>query len=117
MDEMTKLSHPLLDKIQYIIRYVGTETDDWVRVKKQFLGVLPPKQRSLFSRRHKTSKKHFLNDFEKELITLWKEMTGVELKIDSDKLHQPSDERPPRYSALMALNEQRKRQKAAHEQK
>jgi hypothetical protein len=108
---MTDLPLPILDKLRYVARYVGEESD-WIRVKKELLSVLAPKNRSLFSRRHKTSKKHFLNDFEKELIKTWKDMTGVELKIEESRLHKPSDERPPRYWALMQLNKHRQQEAA-----
>lgn len=110
---MVQIPPRILEKVQYVAEYVGTATSDWLRVKKELLGVLAPKDRSFLSRRHKTSKKHFLNDFENELIKVWKQITGVDLTIAADKLHKPEDERPPRYWALMELNKQR--QKAAHD--
>lgn len=103
----------ILQKVQYVAKYVGSETDDWFRVKKEILAVCAPKERALFSRRHKTSKKHFLNDFERELIKIWNQETGVQLIVDSTKLHNTQDERPPRYWALMELN--KKRQEAAND--
>jgi hypothetical protein len=112
---MTDIPKKLLEKIEYAAKYIGSSTDDWFRVKKELLGSFSPKERALLSRRHKTSKKHFLNDFEAELITTWKGFTGVQLKVDETKLHKPEDERPPRHWALMQLNKQR--QEAANDKK
>lgn len=113
---MAQIDPKILEKLEYVSKYVGTETNDWIRVKKELLNTISPKLRSHFSRRHKTSKKHFLNDFEKELIKIWYGLTGVQLKIEDSRLHQASDERPPRYWALMELNKQRQ-EKASNEQK
>lgn len=108
---MSIIPSKILEKLEYVSKYVETSTDDWFRVKKELLTVCSPKERSFFSRRHKTSKKHFLNEFEKELITQWKQLTGVDLKVDDSKLHTPDDERPPRHWALMELNKKRQEAK------
>lgn len=99
----------IAEKICYVTKFVGTSTNDWFRVKKEILGVLAPKERSNFSRRHKSSKKYFLNDFEQAVIDFWKEKTGIVLEVDQTKLHKFSDERPPRYWGLMKYNETRKK--------
>jgi len=111
--KMTNIPCKILQKVEYVAKYIETSSDDWFRVKKELLATCAPKERAFFSRRHKTSKKHFLNDFELELIKTWKQLTGVELKVDPAKLHTPEDERPPRYWALMQLN--KKRQEAAND--
>lgn len=97
----------LANRVHYVAKYIGDETTDWIRVKKELLNALAPKDRSFFSRRHKTSKKHFVNDFEKEVMKFWETLTGIQLQIDPQKLHTPQDERPPRHWALMELNKQR----------
>lgn len=111
------MKQEIIEKIKYVAKYVGTETNDWIRVKKEILNTLPPKDRKFFSRRHKTSKKHFINDFEKEIIIFWKSLTGIELQIPEDKLHKKSDERPHRYWGLMKYNEERKKRKQNEQRK
>lgn len=113
MNEQAIIPPKILEKVQYVAKYVGNETTEWLRVKKEILAICAPKERAMFSRRHKTSKKHFLNDFERELIKTWKQLTGIDLTVDTDKLHTSQDERPPRYWALMELN--KKRQEAAND--
>tara|TARA_B100001989_G_C24550059_1_gene473796 strand:- start:3234 stop:3491 length:258 start_codon:yes stop_codon:yes gene_type:complete len=44
------------------------EEDDWLKVKKYLLRYLHPDLRKLFSTRHAKTKKHSLNNFEKDLI-------------------------------------------------
>lgn len=104
------LSHfdpKLLKKIEYVAKYVGSSTTDWFRVKKELVLAFSPKERSLLSKRHATSKKFFLNDFEKSVIALWQTLTGICLQVDENFLHKPEDERPPRFWGLMLLNKKR----------
>lgn len=96
--------------IDFVVQYVDTSTSDWIRVKKELLINLPPPLRSLFSRRHKTSKKHFLNQMELDIIKEWQALTGVLLVIEDDKLHRDSDEKPPRYWHLKEINKKRKQE-------
>lgn len=105
------LEKEIVERIKFVARYVGSESNDWFRIKKELINTLKPHHRRLFSKRHKTSKKFFVNDHEKEIMTLWKVLTNTTLVIDSQKLHQPSDERPPRHWALMQLNNKRKEEK------
>lgn len=102
------VSEKVLEKIKYVASYIQNATDDWLDVKKQILITLRPEERKMFSRRHKTSKKHFLNEKELYIIEFWKEITGVCLKIEPEKLHTKTDERPPRYWGLFELNKKRK---------
>lgn len=94
----------IVERIRYVARYIEDSSSDWFQVKKEILVNLRPRDRSFFSKRHKTSKKHFISPVELEVISLWKTITGIELQVDADRLHKPEDERPPRYSALMELN-------------
>ncbi len=95
-------------QIRYVAAYIGTTCDDWFRVKKEIFWALNPKFRGQLSRRHKTSKKFFVNNFELELIKYWKTLTGVTLRIDESKLHTDSDLRQPRYWGLMEHNKIKK---------
>lgn len=101
------LPEEIVQQIKYVANYVGTETTDWFAIKKEILGGLRPKTRSFFSRRHKTSKKHFINNNELEIMGFWKELTGTTLVVDEARLHKKEDERPPRSWALMEINKQR----------
>lgn len=103
----TDLPEHVAKRVEYVSKYILNSTDDWLRVKREILTVLAPRHRSLFSRRHKTSKKHFLNDLEHEVMDFWETLTGVRLKMDPQNLHTSQDERPPRYWGLMELNKQR----------
>jgi len=52
-------------------------------VKKQVLLNLPPAARKNFSTRDSKTKEQWLNDFEKDLIIYYKELTGVDLVLRS----------------------------------
>lgn len=105
----------LKSKIDLVISYVGDFTNDWVRIKKELLNSLPWEERTRFSRRHPFTKKHSLNAFEELVMAYWKERTGVELVIPSEKLHDPNWVRRKRGWALVAINEDRKRARLANE--
>jgi hypothetical protein len=66
--------------------YMKDETDDWVTIKRMLLLVLPFKYRTCFSTRDPLTKEQRLNDVERSIINLWKELTGVELLLISDRL-------------------------------
>ena len=70
----------ILDKLGFVSEYVG-DCDDWVTVKKQVLLNLPPAARKNFSTRNSKTKEQWLNDFEKDLIIYYKEMTGIDLVL------------------------------------
>lgn len=66
--------------------WVKNYTDDWVTVKEELLTELVNEDRQLFSRRDaKTKEILALNDMELELVTFWKDLTGVELRLRSYK--------------------------------
>lgn len=66
--------------------WVRDFTDDWVTVKEEILTELTNEDRQLFSRRDSKSKEILaLNEMELELVTLWKQITGVELRLRSYK--------------------------------
>ncbi len=66
--------------------WVRDLTDDWIFVKQEILTELDNDARALFSRRDERTKQILeLNAMEQELVILWKELTGVELKLRSFK--------------------------------
>jgi hypothetical protein len=54
-------------------------TDDWVTIKKIMLRSLHPDLRKSFSTRDPKTKEQWLNEFEKQLIIKYKEITGITL--------------------------------------
>ena len=75
-----------LEKILETLKLVSSYTescDDWVTIKKQVLLNLPPDLRKNFSTRDPKTKEQWLNDFEKELIIYYKDLTGIELVLRS----------------------------------
>jgi len=101
----------LIEKIDYVASYVGNTSNDWFRIKKELINCFPIQYRNLFSRRHKTSKKFFINDFDKTIINYLETKLNTKLFIDENKLHKPEDERPPRYWGLMKYNKERTERK------
>jgi len=94
--------------IDYTILY-ASDTNDWFKIKMEIINNFPPKQRSLFSRRHYSTKKHILNSFDWEVIKYWENKTGKKLWIDPKKLHPENWIHKPRGWRLVEINEQRKR--------
>ena len=68
----------IFEQVKFVSSYVG-DCDDWVTVKKQVMLNLPPVLRKSFSTRDPKTKEQWLNDFEKELINYYRELTGVDL--------------------------------------
>lgn len=91
-------------QIAYVASFVGTDCDDWFRIKKQLLWALHPRFRGLFTKRHNVSRKLFINDFEISLMNYWKTITGVQPRVDETRLHTDADLRMPRHWALMNYN-------------
>lgn len=75
-----------MDAIETVISYAGDVTD-WLVIKKEVLKRLKSSDRKVFSTRHPKSKKHTLNDFELEVIRVWKELTGNTLELAPEKRH------------------------------
>ena len=66
------------EQVNFVASYTDG-CDDWVTVKKQIMLNLPPALRKNFSTRDPKTKEQWLNDFEKELITYYREITGIDL--------------------------------------
>ena len=62
--------------------WVRDLTDDWVVIKEQILDEVNNETRTMFTRRDERTKEiTSLNPMEAEIVTLWKQLTGVELKL------------------------------------
>jgi len=103
------LEKKVKDIIDYAAEYIEDTTSDWFRVKKEIVNLLPPVNRSLFSRRHYSTKKQMINEFEREVMEYWYKKTGVRLVIDKNKLHDINWIQKPKGWALKKINEQRKK--------
>ncbi len=68
------------EQIDFVASYAG-DCDDWVTIKKQVMLGIPSKLRKLFSTRDRKTKEQSLNDFEKNIINYYKNITGVDLKV------------------------------------
>ena len=77
---MTMSTEKIFEQVKFVSSYVG-DCDDWVTVKKQVMLNLPPVLRKSFSTRDPKTKEQWLNDFEKELINYYKDLTGIDLVL------------------------------------
>lgn len=107
------IPNKLKEIIDYVIDYVGNSSNDWFSIKKELVNLFPPKERSRFSRRHYSTKKHLINDFDREVIKYWEQKTGNKLFIDESKLHPNTWQRKPKGWGLVEINEKRRKQKEA----
>lgn len=105
---ITKLEKDLID---YVFDFVNNETDDWFVIKTQIIQNFPPKSRKKFAKRHYSTKKRMINDFDLEVISYWEKKSGFRLVINEELLHPNDWKRKPSGWALKAINEQRKKQK------
>lgn len=101
----------VLQLIDYVISYVEDATNDWFVIKKELLGRADLEEKSLFSRRSQSNRKHIINSFEREVITYWESKTGVTIWIDPEKLQAPDWVRKTRGENLKEINEKRKQQR------
>lgn len=98
------------EKILFVARYVRTVTDDWLRIKREIINALRKEDRGLFSTRHPKTKKQILNEFDISVMKYWKEITGIEVRIDPKKIHDPNYDYRPHGWTIRLINEERKRQ-------
>lgn len=78
------------ERIEFVSKYIGTDTSDWLVVKHHISLSLPKTHRGLFSRRHKTTKKQIVNEFDKLVMNYWKQLTGIDLILEPSKIHDPN---------------------------
>lgn len=72
--------------IRLTVIWVKDLTDDWVSLKEQILNEVDNDTRKLFTKRDERTKNIVaLNEMELDIIKLWKQLTGVELKLRSFK--------------------------------
>jgi hypothetical protein len=108
---MTVIPKRLIKLIDYVYEYVGDATNDWFAIKREIVNIFPPKDRSKFSKRHYSTKKHILNDFDQEVITYWEKISGNKIYIDESKLHSKDWVQKPKGWGIEQYNEQKRQQK------
>ena len=74
------MTERIIEELYLIAKFVGPE-NDWMVIKKLLLRSLPPTLRKNFSTRHPKTKQQSLNEFERNLIDIYKRHTGIELRI------------------------------------
>jgi len=72
----------ILEELTIISQLAGKE-EDWMVIKRLLLLSLPSSMRTLFSTRDPKTKRQALNDFEKNLIEVYSNMTGIRLRLNN----------------------------------
>ena len=104
-----QIPNHLKELIDYVIEYVDGNSNDWLVIRAEIIRLFPPKDRSLFHRRHFSTKKPIMNEFDEEVIRYWEQKTGTRLFINENKLHSDSWIQKPKGWGLQAYNEQRRK--------
>ena len=105
IDESIKL------RIVYVASYIGTSTSNWLIIKRHLINAFSSKDRKLFSVRHPCTKKQIVNDFDKSVMDFWQGITGIELFIDPEKIHDPNWIHKPKGWKLRQINHERQQSK------
>ena len=104
-----QLTNDITELINYVIEYVDGASTDWLTIRKEIIRMMPPKERSRFSRRHYSTKLPIINDFDRAIIVYWKKQTGIELIIDVSKLHPEFWIPKPKGWGFKVYNEERRK--------
>ena len=73
--------HPsVVEAVLYVSKYMG-EDDDWVDIKIEIMNSLRPELRRLFSRRDQATREQVPSDFDREVMRLYEESSGVKLVV------------------------------------
>lgn len=67
-----------------LIAGLAGQEEDWMVVKRLLLLSLPSRLRTLFSTRDPKTKRQSLNSFEKQLIEMYNDMTGIRLRLNNE---------------------------------
>ena len=70
----------ILEEVKFVASF-GGGCDDWVTIKKEIMKGLNPSLRKNFSTRDPKTKEQSLNNFERDIISYYKDLTGVALKL------------------------------------
>ena len=64
--------------------------NDWLEVKKYILKSVSPEIRKNFSKRDYLSKKHIINEYEKNIINIYYKNFNILLELKKEKIHKKS---------------------------
>ena len=78
---MSKLPEKVVDELRIAATLLSEHTDDWMEVKILLIRYLPPALRGHLSTKNPISKKAYLNQFERDIIEEYHNITGVWLRI------------------------------------
>ena len=81
-----ELNSRIKESLNIIAEYASEQTD-WLIIKRLLINSIPVELRATLSKRHPKTKKHTLNAVDENIIKYWKEITGVELILDPEKIH------------------------------
>ena len=101
------LSESIKSQISFVADFIGNDCEDWVKIKTEILKNVRNETRKLFSKRHKSSKKQVLNDFDREVIAYWSTLTGCVPSIPPEKVHDPEMVFNQKGWGLQELNKRR----------
>jgi len=86
----TRVDEEIIDAMNLFCGYAPF-VNSWIDVKKNLLLLLPPKKRSLFSRRDEKTKQQIPNAMEYELMQMWADLTGRPVIFTNDGQHGQID--------------------------
>jgi hypothetical protein len=102
-----------INKLVMLTKIIGTDTDQWLVVKRHLINNLPIEYRNLLSLRHPTTLKQQVNDYDRFAIKLWEDLTGVKLILPPEKIHDPNwKPSGPSGWRLKEINDARRKNKA-----
>jgi hypothetical protein len=69
------ITQKCLETIVFVFEYAH-DVDDWMRIKRELLKLLPSIERKYFSTRDPITKKQSMNDYEMSISKKWEELSG-----------------------------------------
>ena len=112
MSDYKLLTEELREVVDYVFDYTLEHSSDYLRIRKEIIYCLKPKLRSKFQRRHKSTRKVVLNDFDQEIIDYAEQTRDVDLFIDESKLHPKDWVYTPYGENAKRYYEQRRKEKS-----
>lgn len=76
----------ILEELDNYFSYFKDESS-WLKLKKYILKSIKPELRALFSKRHHNTKKHSINDYEKNIIDYCKFKFNIDLVLNEEEKH------------------------------
>ncbi len=70
----------IIEQIEFVASY-AEGCDDWVTIKKQIMRGIPSHLRKNFSTRDPITKEQRLNQFERQVINYYRDLTGTSLVL------------------------------------